>query len=177
MQHILDIVTNMTIRVRNQSQDENPSTAGLYDDIFCVSLGKRIDIVFVPHIARWHDNWPPILPNNLDLISSRLDARLSCVALTRYSVTPNGDFGVDEFEVLMADDKGGSWAAHRTVYFINSAEFAQYQSELALIEPQLYDINCATKFSSVKDLGVIRFITQRVINSPQFDLQAVQSKY
>jgi hypothetical protein len=44
--------------------------------------------MFVPELEINPDNWPPVLPDNVDEVSSETEARLFTAALSDYTVTP-----------------------------------------------------------------------------------------
>jgi hypothetical protein len=77
------------VSVRHQAWEEEPKVAPLYQGIFDVTLNHTIGIMFVPDLEKNTNCWCPILPDNIDDITTNIEARLVSIALSKYSVTPN----------------------------------------------------------------------------------------
>jgi len=73
---------DFTVSVRHQIWEEAPEVAELYQGIYSVILNFLVTIMFVPEVERTVDSWPPVLPENVDSVSTELEARLFTIFLS-----------------------------------------------------------------------------------------------
>lgn len=161
---------DFTISVRHQISEEEPEVAALYQGIFDVILNHTVSIMFVPKIVINSQNWPPVLPENVDDISTEIEARLVSVALSRYTATPNLLLAGKEEIIPQTDSNYQSGV----VFFVTPEEFDIFNMELSILSEQIPSLHSSKKASEIQDLNFIKLIVYRIIPSKYFAEQDLQ---
>jgi hypothetical protein len=162
---------DFSISVRHQSCEEEAEVAVLYQGIFDVILNHTVNIMFVPDIVINSQYWPPVLPENLDDISTEIEARLITVALSKYTVTPNSLLAGKE-EIIPQTDS--NYCQSGVVFFVTPEDFKIFSMELLMLAEQIPSLHSSKKLSEIQNLNFIRFILSHIITSKYFaehDLQ------
>jgi hypothetical protein len=162
---------DFSISVRNQTCEEEPEVAALYQGIFDVILNHTVSIMFIPKIVINSQNWPPVLPENVDDISTEIEARLITVGLSRYTVTPNLLLAGKE-EIIPQTDS--DYCQSGVVFFVTPEEFNIFSMELAILAEQIPSLHSSKKASELQDLNFIKFILSHIIPSKYFAEQDLQ---
>jgi hypothetical protein len=161
------------ISVTPQSWEVLPETAEFYKEIYLVILNFLVAIMFVPELKINPDNWPPVLPNNVDKVNSETEARLFIAALSKYTVTPNSLLaGTQELIFIPpfnGDIEGSDIDSKKgVVFYVSHQEFDVFSKELSALADQILGVHGYVKISEIKELEVAKFIVSRVINSQYF---------
>lgn len=162
---------DFSISVRHQTYEEEPEVAALYQGIFDIRLNHTVSIMFVPDIVIDSKYWPPVLPENVDNISTEIEARLITVGLSRYTVTPN---------LLLAGKEDiipqpvSNYCQSGVVFFVNPEDFKIFSMELSMLAEQIPSLHSSKKASEIQDFNFIKLILSRIIPSKYFAEQDLQ---
>ncbi|GAA6615175.1 hypothetical protein [Scytonema sp. NUACC26] len=165
---------DFSISVRCQTREEEPEVAALYQGIFDVILNHTVSVMFVPEFEINSQSWPPMLLENVDDISTELEARLVTVALSRYTVTPNSLLAGKE-KIIHYDDSNSS--PLRVIFFVTPEDFNIFSMELSMFAEQIPSLHDSRKVSETQNFNFIQFILARIITSNYFaekDLQILR---
>lgn len=171
---------NFSVSVRHQIWEELPEKAEFYRGIYSVTLNYLVSVMFVPEFEITQDNWPPILPEDVDEVSSETEARLFIAALSDYTVTPNSLLaGKQEIIPLLSvneDMKDSDIDPKRgVIFFVNSQEFEVFSKELSALADQTPGVHDYVKISKIKYLELAKFILSNIIESQHFSAQDLKT--
>ncbi|BAZ15754.1 hypothetical protein NIES4071_76260 [Calothrix sp. NIES-4071] len=161
---------NFTISVRHQIWEESPEFAEFYQGIYSVTLNFLVNIMFVPGFEINVNNWPPRVPENIDNVSSKLEARLFTLFFCDYIVTPD-QFRAGQQEVIslasaVEDFDNSNLASNvRVVFYVTPEEFTLFSKELHTLSEQTSGIHDYVRISEIDNLQFAKFILSSVINS------------
>ncbi|MBR8835462.1 MAG: hypothetical protein DSM106950_15925 [Stigonema ocellatum SAG 48.90 = DSM 106950] len=167
---------NFPVSVRRQTWEEEPEVAPLYQGIFDVTLNHALSVVFVPEFERNANCWPPILPDNVDEITTEIEARMVTVALSKYSVTSNLLLaGLEEIISRVV------WEAPQqgVIFYVTPQEFKVFSAELSILSEQLPAVYSSRQVSEIENLEVTKFLISRILASTYIaeeDLQMLGPK-
>jgi hypothetical protein len=164
---------NFSVSVRHQSWEVLPETAEFYRGIYFVRLNFLVYIMFVPEWEINPDNWPPVLPDNVDEVSSETEARLFTAALSDYTVTPNSLLaGTQEIICVPSVNKDMGYSdfdSERAVlFYVSHQEFDAFSKELSALADRASGVHDFVRISEIEELEVAKFIVSIVIDSPYF---------
>jgi len=164
---------NFSISVRHQIWEELPEKAEFYRRIYSVTLNFLVTIMFVPELEINPDNWPPILPEDVDEVNSETEARLFTAALSDYTVTPNsllaGKQEITSIPSVNEDMEDSDIDSKRgVVFFVNPQEFDVFSKELSELANQTPGVHDYVKISEIKELELAKFILSNIIGSQHF---------
>jgi hypothetical protein len=164
---------DFTVSVRHQIWEELPEKAEFYREIYSVNLNFLVNIMFVPDLEITPDKWPPVLPENVDDVSTESEARLFTVALSDYTVTPNALLaGKQEIIPLPSinEDKNYSDidAKMGVVFYVSHQEFDIFSKELSVLADQTPGVHDYVKISQIKEMELAKFILSNIIGSQHF---------
>ncbi len=164
------------VSVRCQTWEEEPEVAALYQGIFDVTLNHTLSVMFVPEVEI-NDNFLfPILPDNVDEISTELEARLVTIALSRYTVTPNSLLAAKEEIISLS---GWRSSQEGVIFFVTPQEFSIFSTELSMLAKEIPSVHSDKKVSEIKNFEVTKFLIDRIIPSKYFaeeDLQILGTR-
>lgn len=165
--------SNFTISVRPQIWEESPEFAEFYQGIYSVTLNFLVNIMVVPGFETNVDNWPPRAPENIDNVSSELEARLFTLFFCDYIVTPD-QFRAGQQEVIslasaVEDLENSNLASNvRVVFYVTPEEFTIFSKELNTLSEQTSGVHDYVRISEVDNSQFAKFILSSVINSQSF---------
>ena len=165
---------NFSVSVRHQSWEVFPETAEFYRGIYLVTLNFLVSIMFVPELEINPDNWPPVLPDNVDEVSSETEARLFTAALSDYTVTPKsllagGTQEIISIPPLKGDMEDSDIDSRRGVlFYVSHQEFDAFSKELSALADRTPGVHDFVRISEIEELKVAKFIVSMVIDSPYF---------
>lgn len=162
---------DFSISIKHQTGEEEPEVAALYQGIFDVILNHTVSIMFVPELIINSQCWPPVLPENLDNISTEIEARLVTVALSKYTVTPNSLLAGKE-EIIPQTDSNYSQSG--IVFFVTPEEFKIFSMELSMLAEQISSLHSSKKVSEIQDFHFIQLLLSHIIPSKNFAKQDLQ---
>src|SRR5690349_1968965 len=128
-------LSDYPVRVRPASINEPDSVAGLYEGIYEMTLNSVVDIMFCPPVMELVP-----LPEDLDEITSALQARLATLLISRYSVTPESSLR----------------SLEATIFYVSEREFEKFSGELHELSETLGDIHSTVGVTELLDYEVIR---------------------
>jgi hypothetical protein len=156
----------LKINVRRQS-DEAAAQSELYTGIYALTLNRQSEILFVPAFERNAANWPPALPDDLDVLKSVQEARLFSAALSRHTVTPDrARAGQHEFFEQESGDKDD--VAEGILFFVTPQEFESYSRELEALAAETPGIYDDLPLSEVTGCQIVKYLLNRVLRAPYF---------
>ena len=169
----LSLERNFSVSVTHQSWEVLPETAEFYRGIYLVRLNFLVSIMFVPELEINPDNWPPVLPDNVDEVSSETEARLFTAALSDYTVTPNSLLAGTEEIISIPPFKGDMEdsdidSRRGVVFYVSHQEFDAFSKELSALADQNSGVHGYVRISEIEELGVAKFIVSMVIDSQDF---------
>jgi hypothetical protein len=87
--------------------------------------------MFVPEVERTVDYWSFVLPENVDSVSTELEARLFTIALSDYTVTPNSLLAAKQElsqKQLVSEDMNNSNSVSKmgVLLYVSSQEFEAF---------------------------------------------------
>ena len=172
----LSLERNFSVSVRHLIWEELPETAEFYRGIYAVSLNFLVDIMFVPELEINPDNWPPVLPDNVDEVSSQTEARLFTTALSCYTVTPNSLLaGTQEIIFIPSINKemeNSNPDSKRTViFYVSPQEFEAFGKELPALADRTPGVHDFVRISEIGELEVAKFIVFMIIDSHYFSVR------
>jgi len=154
---------DFTVSVTYQSQEVLPKTAKFYKGIYLVTLNFLVDIMFVPELEMNPDNWPPVLPDDVDNVSSETEARLFTAALSRYTVTPKSLLAGTQKIIYTLPFKGEREdsdldSRKGAIFYVSPQEFDIFSKELSALADQTSGVHGFVKISPIKELEVAKII-------------------
>lgn len=113
--------------------------------------------MFVPEFERNVNHWPPTLPENVDNVSSELEARLFILFFSDYTITPDSlRSGQQEIITLTsaAEEVKNSDSASdvKVVFYVSPEEFATFSRELCALAEQTLGVHDYVKISEIENL-------------------------
>ncbi|MBW4528043.1 MAG: hypothetical protein KME18_23155 [Phormidium tanganyikae FI6-MK23] len=153
------------ISVRNQIWEEEAEVAPLYDGIFEVQLNFTISVMFIPAFEIPDRDWVQQVPEDVDKISTELEARLITIAFSKYSVIPNdaqaGTESLFQRSTLGIPEPG-------LIFYVTSEAFATFSLELSDFAEALPAVHSSRRVSEVADLEFVQFLVSRIVESKHF---------
>ncbi|WP_226574873.1 hypothetical protein [Microseira wollei] len=127
----------------------------------------------MPEFEITPDKWPPVLPENVDDVSTEIEARLFTVALSDYTVTPNallaGKQEIIHLPSVNEDVKNSDIDAKRgVVFYVSHQEFEIFSKELSVLANQTPGVQDCVKISQIKEMELAKFILSNIIGSQHF---------
>ncbi len=164
---------NFSVAVRHQIWEELPEKAEFYRGIYSVTLNYLVSVMFVPEFEITQDNWPPVLPEDVDEISSETEARLVTAALSDYTVTPNlllaGKQEIITLPSVNEDMKDSDIESKRgVIFFVKPQDFEVFSKELSVLADQTPGVHDCVKISEIKELELAKFVLYNIIKSQHF---------
>lgn len=164
--------SDFTVSVRHQSWEEPPELAKFYQGIYSVTLNFLINVMFVPEFEINVNN-SPILPENVDNVSSEFEARLFTLCFSDYTITPNS-FKKGQQELISLpsateDAKNNNLTSDvRGIFYVSPEEFATFSKELSALAEQTPGVHDYVKISEIENLKFAKYILSSVISSSYF---------
>lgn len=151
------------VQVWREEREVPLQYAKFYKGIFDVTLRGIAYITFVPAFQRPKDNWPPALPDDVDIVHSCNQARLFTAALADVTVTADEALaGSREFIPLPPSARIEPYMG--VVFYVTPQEFARFSEELLYIEKNhTLWANQYVRLSKVKDFESIKFILANIV--------------
>jgi hypothetical protein len=168
------------VSVTHQIWEELPETAEFYRGIYSVRLNYLVYIMFVPELEINPDNWPPVLPDNVDEVSSETEARLFTTALSDYTVTPNSLLAGTQEIISIPSFKGDMEdsdldSKRGVVFYVSHQEFEAFSKELSALADQNPGVHDFVRISEIEEWEVAKFIVTKVIDSQYFSAGDLES--
>jgi hypothetical protein len=139
--------------------NEHPSPINeLYRDVYTATLNHTVSIEFVPAFQR--APWPPELPNDVDEVASKDEARRTAVALAHYAVTPDAQ-RAGEFEAF---DRAGSQSV---IFYVSLEEFERLTNELRSLSDRFEGVHDSIPISELGVSALQTLVLERIIPSGQ----------
>ncbi len=165
--------SNFTLSVRHQIWEESPEVAKFYQGIYSVTLNFLVNVIFVPKFERNVNHWPPSLPENVDNVSSELEARLFTLFFSDYTITPDplrsGQQEIITLASAAEEVKNTNSASDvKVIFYVSPEEFATFSQELCVLAEQTPGVYDYVKISEIKNLELAKFLLSCVINSSCF---------
>lgn len=157
---------NFPISVRKQIWEEDPNSAVFYQNIFDVRLNFSVSIMFIPTLCqKLQSGWIPVLPDNVDDISTELEARLVTAALSQYVVTPDRKLAGTEIALKnnMLQGKNTS-----VFFYVTPEEFEIFILELSNLADKFPFVHDSCEVSIISNLEFVKLIRSRIIPSKYF---------
>lgn len=154
------------VSVRCQTWEEDPKVAFLYQGIFDVTLNHTISLMFVPKFDIELDYLPLMLPDNVDDISMKSQARQITVALAKYTITPKTN--------LTKLDDVYQISQEQVIFWVSDEAFQTFSEELLILAQEQPGVNSLRKISAIQQLSVSKFILEKVIQSKYFAKEDLQ---
>lgn len=154
------------LHVCREEREVEQEYAKFYRGIFHVLISNFQPITFIPHFLKNKNNWPPLLPENVDLVESHDQARLFTAALADYAVTSDAELAGEE-ELIPLPAMSGRDQQMARIFYVTPEQFADFTQELALIEKQTFWVNEYVMLSQVQHFNCIQFILSKIIQ-PRF---------
>ncbi|MBD2778898.1 hypothetical protein [Iningainema tapete] len=168
------LLSDFTVSVRHQIWEESPEVAELYRGIYSVTLNFLVTVMFVP-FERTVDNWPPILPENVDEVTSKLEARLFTIALSDYTVTPNSHIKEQQelitLPLVSEEAKLDSLTEIKVVLYVSPQKFEIFSQELSWLAEQTPSVHDYVRISEIENLEIAKFILSDLIGSNHFSAE------
>lgn len=150
------------LRVREEKWEAPADTSKFYEGIFCVYLAPTAPIAFVPEFPRDHANWPPVLPENTDALSTEDDARRVTVLLNNFTVTPGDPTKSPEHLALPPVHFDGQPIRFESnIWYVGEDVFQQFSRELADFVENIGESPANACF----DRAFVRFIFNNIVGS------------
>lgn len=167
---------DFTVSVRHQIWEELPEKSEYYRGIYSVNLNFLVSVMFVPGFEINEEEWPPVLPENLDEVSSENEARLFTTALSDYTVTPQTRWAGKAEKILLPsgkEDRENSDINLQTgvVFYVSNREFEVFSQELSALAQQTPGAHDSVKISEIKELEISKFLLDKIVDSPHFSTQ------
>jgi hypothetical protein len=164
---------NFSVTVRHQIREELPETTEFYQGIYSVSLNFLVYIMFVPELEINPNNWPPVLPKNVDDVSSETEARLFTTALSKYTVTPHSLLaGTQEIIFIPSANKNMGYSdsdsERAVIFYVSHQEFNAFSKELVALADRTPGVHDFVRIAAIEELEIAKFITSIVMNSQCF---------
>ena len=165
--------SDFSVSVKHQIWEELPEKAEFYRGIYSVNLNFLVNIMFVPEFEINPDKWPPVLPENVDEVTTEIEARLFTAALSDYTVTPNsllaGKQEIIPLPSVNEDMKNSDVDAKMgVVFYVSHHEFDIFSKELSVLANQTPGVQDYVKISQIKEMELAKFILSNIIGSQHF---------
>jgi hypothetical protein len=167
---------DLTVSVRHQIWEELPEVAEFYQKIYSVTLNFLVAIMFVPEFERTADNWPPVLPENVDNVSTELEARMFTTLLSDYTVTPNSLLAGQQERIplpLVSEEmkNSDSFPESGVIFYVSPQEFEGFSQELSVLSERMMGVHDYVKLSEIENLEFAKFILYKIIVSPHISAE------
>lgn len=146
------------VNVWPESHDHPSPVNELYRDVYTATLDHIVHIQFVPAFQR--TPWPPELPNDVDEVTSKDEARRTIIALASYSVTPDAR-RAGEFETLETDEFQG------VIFYVSVDEFERVATELRALADRFGGVHDSIPISELGGSAFEKLLLERIIPSGQ----------
>lgn len=155
---------NFTVNIWPHIWEVEETISPFFEGIIEVILNKRVGIVFVPEIDRESVYWPPLLPDDIENIHSKLEARLITLAMESYTVTPNSALAGQEERIPPFTAE----LEERVIFYVTPEEFNFFSQELNTLSQEIGRVDRGRYASELQDFKFVQFILTRVIISKNF---------
>lgn len=169
MKHSFDV--DFTVQVREQVRDEDTEFAQFYQGIYSMALNSFVHIMFIPYFSREVKDWSLRIPDDVDEVHSRQEARLFTAALAEYTVMPDElRAGQEQLIALPPPLPPCPDVAPRqgVIFYVTRQQFALFSEELAEIEQFAFALHATVRVSKIAHFECIKFIQKIVMNSAHF---------
>lgn len=164
--------SGLSVHVYREEREPEPQYAPFYKDIFHVLTTHLLPITFIPHFERTAENWPPILPDDVDIVDSCHQARLFTAALAEYAITPDEALaGQTEIFCISLPKAESEMAIFRKdheievtgrLFYVTPEQFARFIQEFEEIEQHTFWPSQYIAFSKVKEFECMKFILANI---------------
>ena len=136
--------------------------------------------MFVPEFKITQDNWPPVLPDNVDEVSSETEARLFTPALSDYTVIPNsllaGTQEIISIPPFKKDMEDSDIDSRRGVlFYVSHQEFDDLRKDLSALADRTSGVHDFVRISEIEELEVAKFIVSMVVDSQYFSARDLET--
>ncbi|HBE60740.1 MAG TPA: hypothetical protein DEG17_21685 [Cyanobacteria bacterium UBA11149] len=164
---------DFTVSVRHQIWEELSEKYEYYRGIYSVNLNFLVTVMFVPGFEINEEQWPPVLPENIDDVSSENEARLFTTALSDYTVTPQTRWAGKAEKIPLPSGKEDGENSDinlqtGVVFYVSDREFDVFSQELSALAQQTSGAHDSVKISEIKELEVSKFLLAKIVESPHF---------
>lgn len=120
-------------------------------------LNFLVTIMFVPEVERTVDSWPPVLPENVDSVSTELEARLFTSGLSDYTVTPNlllaGKQKLLQKQLVSEDmNNSNSVSKMGVLLYVSSQKYEAFSKQLSERAAKTPGVHDYIKISEIQNL-------------------------
>lgn len=161
---------DIPVSVWPQSREVDAEARPLYEGISGVILNRVLTVMFVPQFARRADNWPPIVPEDIDTLSTPDEARRLSAAMASYTVTPDPQ-RAGEVETIPAFDPE---LPEPVIFYVGSADFAVFARELSEVAQHVSGNSSSMRLFDLGAYEFARYLLTNVLASDHFSLEDAQ---
>lgn len=156
---------DVAVQVWREERQVELEYAKFYKGIFDVDLRGLTHILFVPSFPKTPDNWPPHLPDNIDIVHSCHQARLFMAGLAEWTVTPDEELaGQREFIAVPPMRERSPIMDIGMLFYVTPEEFARFSQELLYIEKNhTLWANQYVALSKIKHFESMKFILDHIL--------------
>jgi hypothetical protein len=145
--------SDFTVSVRHQTLEEPPEVAEFYQGIYSVTLNFLVNVIFVPELEIDVNHWLP-MPENVDNVSSELEARLFTLCFSDYIITPNSLKKGQQEIITLASAVEDAKDTHltsdvRVIFYVSPEEFATFSKELSVLAENTPGVHDYVKISEI----------------------------
>ena len=152
------------VHVRSEVLDQPSDVADYFDGIFSVILNHLPSVHVVPPFER--QPWPPVLPENIDIVHSRDEARRLIISMATYVVTAD-DARAGTEEVMPQEPLSpGGPPEHAVVFYISRLELDPLLEELDELSDRFMGVNDTIPVSTIASSLIAQILLTRVVASP-----------
>jgi hypothetical protein len=164
------------VRVLERGWFEPEEQESLYEGMYTFDLNQVVAVAFVPRVTPEGPSWLTAgFPGNRAHFTIPEQVRILEVLTTPYSVTPDDE----RAGTVQQLDWPFEWPPEnglftppdeppptRTVFFITTDEFDRLSTDLAALFDIAGDVQSMVRHSEVADHEAVRFVDQRILDSP-----------
>jgi hypothetical protein len=164
------------LRIREESWDVRNELIPLYKGIYTFDLNQVVHVIFLPRVTAAGPPWSTDgLPRDAADFTTQEHARLLDVLTTQYSVTPDNE----RAGTVQQLDWPFPWPPEnisvsprdysppiQTVFFVTTDEFNRLSADLEDLTEIAGDIHSMVRHSEVADHKAVRFVDERILDSP-----------
>ena len=174
MKHSFDV--DFTVQVREQIRDEDPEFAQFYQGIYSMALNTFVHIMFIPYFLQEVKDWSLRIPDDIDEVHSKQEARLFTAALSDYIVMPD-EFRAGQEQLIPLPSPlppyPDTGPREGVIFYVTPQQFARFSRELAEIEQLAFGIYATVRVSKILHLECIKFINENVMRSEHFSQKSL----
>jgi hypothetical protein len=156
---------DVAVQVWREERQVPLEYAKFYKGIVDVGLMGLTHIIFVPSFPKTVENWPPRLPDDIDIVNSCNQARLFMAGIAAWTVTPDEELaGRREFITVPPMQEMSPTMDIGVLFYVTPEEFARFSQELLYIEKNhTLWANQYVPLSVVKDFECMKFILAKIL--------------